>query len=478
MDAAATGAGHTGGMRWLRRSTVDHVPRDPVADVMAETLADVLSMGTVELAYRPSGTPPAVELGPHVASADGAGPDGWDLTVTVRLGEKVGALRAGNEPLAELAAALPVVGLAVASTFRRVRGDEQHLAVPPPFRRAMRDAVAAGLLVRYLEARIDGPVAEGLVAETLEYLVELSSSRVESHDLTHGVVITDALREDPRLAVRYPADVRAAKRAPLLFDGQHAVLLVDEKGRARTELQRHRIDRFGVDPVHPERLSAGARSPEMVESGSLVANATAWVGGIGLYLRGDRSIWTFVDGQPLLVRRSERWRAFPFELAASITRMIGDSTAAHEVVQAAFLISGQPHGAILAIVEGPDALEGVVSDKDRYDLRNEADPLAMRTETRLHHLIDTEDLDARTLARLAGLDGATVLDRDGRLLAYGAVVTSTDSQHEGARTAAARTLSEVALVVLKVSVDGDITVFRDGRAVATLLAGLGESTRG
>jgi DNA integrity scanning protein DisA with diadenylate cyclase activity len=71
--------------------------------------------------------------------------------------------------------------------------------------------------------------------------------------------------------------------------------------------------------------------------------------------------------------------------------------------------------------------------------------------------------------RLATLDGATVLDREGRLLAYGAIVTSADSQHEGARTAAARTLSETAQVVLKVSVDGDITIFRDGTAVTTLL---------
>jgi len=36
-------------------------------------------------------------------------------------------------------------------------------------------------------------------------------------------------------------------------------------------------------------------------------------------------------------------------------------------------------------------------------------------------------------------------------------------------SAAARTLSLTALVVLKVSVDGDITVFREGRAVSTLL---------
>ncbi|MEZ5238974.1 MAG: hypothetical protein R2716_08470 [Microthrixaceae bacterium] len=99
----------------------------------------------------------------------------------------------------------------------------------------------------------------------------------------------------------------------------------------------------------------------------------------------------------------------------------------------------------------------------------------MRPETRLHHLLDTQDLDEFTLARIASLDGATVLDRSGGLLAYAAVVTSSDSQHEGARTAAARTLSHTARVVLKVSVDGDITIFQDGSEVATLL---GRSTLG
>lgn len=38
-----------------------------------------------------------------------------------------------------------------------------------------------------------------------------------------------------------------------------------------------------------------------------------------------------------------------------------------------------------------------------------------------------------------------------------------------ARTAAARTLSRTARVVLKVSVDGDITIFQGGSEVATLL---------
>jgi hypothetical protein len=38
-----------------------------------------------------------------------------------------------------------------------------------------------------------------------------------------------------------------------------------------------------------------------------------------------------------------------------------------------------------------------------------------------------EDLDEQTLARLAGLDGATIVDRDADLLAYGAIVAGSDS---------------------------------------------------
>ncbi len=300
--------------------------------------------------------------------------------------------------------------------------------------------------------------------ETIQFLIELSGSRVESHELTHGVVVADVLVDEPRLKFRYPDDIRAAKRAPLLFDGQRAVLVVDLDGRARTELQRHRF----------QRLAPGARIEEAgnddsLESGSLVAEATAALGGVGFYVRADRSIWTFADGVPLLVRSAEHWTAFPLELTASIENMIGGGPAAALLARAAFMISAQPGGAILAVVEHPADVDGTVSPKDRFDLRDDIDPTAMRPETRLHHLIDADDLDEHTLVRLATLDGATVLDRKGSLVAYGAIVNSADSQHEGARTAAARTLSETALVVLKVSVDGDITIFRGGRALTTLL---------
>ena len=437
---------------------------DHVVDAVADAVAEILPV-SVDVAYSPAGSPAAAPAGgPGIASATGAGPGG-PVTFTVRLADRVSRLITSRErsSLTELLGALPFAAVAAIS---RLPGGRTDRAAPPlgsPFRRAVRDIVAAELLAHYARARLDAPVATDLIADTIGFLIELSGSRVESHELTHGVVITDVLRDTPKLEFAYPADVRAAKRAPLLFDGQRAVLVVDHEGRARTELQRH----------HLNRLTGGAtvqiEEDNLVESGSLVGQATAIVGGLGFFLRADRSIWTFVDGEPLLVRRSDHWTAFPLELTASIEDMIGGGSVAELVVRAALVISARPHGAILAIVDDGAEVEEIVPAKDRYDERGRIEPAAMRPETRRHHLIDAEELDEYTLVRLATLDGATVLNRDGRLLAYGAIVSSADSQHEGARTAAAKTLSEHARVVLKVSVDGDITIFRDGMALTTLL---------
>ena len=443
-------------------TTAAPAPPDPVGDAVADALRDVLFGATVSVTYVPEGSKASTPVRDDgSARAVGPGPPGWDSTITIQLGARVARLlQDGPSALGELLGVLPAAGLRTAAHFRSAAGDGP---VPAATRRAVRDTLAAEILAAYFEDRLGTPPPADLIPEIVDYLIELSGTRVEAHDLTHGVVVTDVLQDTPRLVVRYPDDLRPAKRAPLLFDGQRSVLVVDPHGNARTELQRHRIERLGDGPSHAEP------SDSWSDSGSLVSKVTRAVGGIGFFVRADRSIWTFVGGQPLLVRRGEHWTAFPVELGASIANMIGGGPAAEIVARAAFLISGRPQGAILAVVADAGVLEGSVSVKDRFDLRSDIDPTAMRPETRLHHLLDAEQIDEQTLTRLASLDGATVVDRAGRLLAYGAIVTTSDSEHEGARTSAARTLSHTALVVLKVSADGDITIFRDGDAVTTLL---------
>lgn len=446
-------------------------PTNPVDAVMSDVLAEILFDSRVEISYSPAGTPPGVPgrtLG--TASATAPGPGSWQTSLTVRLPDRVGQVLRTHHggPLSEL---LDVMPAAVLRAVARLRGGFPQTRVPvPAVRRVARDTVAAEILNSYVGSRLNVSEPGDLVAEVIEYLIELSGARIEAKELTHGVVIADALADAPRIEVQYPGDLRSAKRAPLLFDGHRSVLIVDPMGRARTEMQRHRL------PHGDDAPSGSGRSLDVgLANQSLVADTSRILGGIGFLVRRDRSIWTFVDGLPLLVRRAEHWTAFPVALTASLHDLTDGANAAGLIARTAFLASTRPGGAILAIVDEPDDLTGVVPAKDRYDLRNQINVAAMRPETRLHHLIDTENLDEFTLARFASLDGATVVNRSGELLAYAAVVTSSDSQHEGARTAAARSLSHRARVVLKVSIDGDITIFQDGSEVATLL---GRSTLG
>jgi len=463
LGSEADPAGQHAAQGWRRSSTVAEVPPDPVGEAVAESITEILEGAVVELVYSPAGAPaPPEQVGTTTATASGDGPPGWRVTCIVRLeGPLAAVVTPDSTRLVEILRALPSAALQAATRFRGDTGGVQR-PLTPSMRRALRDSLVVEVLAEYAASR-RAPAPTELIAETIEYLIELSGTRVESREVTHGVVITDVFTDQPRLRFDYPADLRAAKRAPLLFDGQRSLLLVDTQGHPRFELQRHRLERLRPG------TALGTLPAEFLESGALVAEATRRLGGLGLFLRADRTIWAFVDGQPLLLRRGAHWTAFPLELTAFIASLIGGGRAAGIVVQASYLISVRGRGAILAIVDSADSLGHIVSPKDRYDLRNQFDRMAMRPETRLHHLIDAEDLDEQTLARLASLDGATIVDRDANLLAYGAIVTSSDSQQEGARTAAAKTLSLTADVVLMVSQDGDITVFHNGAAVATLL---------
>lgn len=463
-------------------------PHDPIGESLRAFVRELLTNAVVELVHTPVGADrpsPAPSDDAVMASASAELVAGWTTTLTVGFGVKT-ASRVESVP--EALRALPQAALRAGARFASMT--ESKLS--PAIERALRDTVVVELLTQHQVVADTGNPGESvtsgervecanstLLADTLEYLIELSGTRVEAHNLTHGVVITDAIAHEPRLRVPYPAGLRDAKRSPLLFDGQRSVLIVDRAGRARTELQAHRLDR-----LHPSSAPLQSVEREFVDSGSLVALATRQLGGIGFFLREDRSIWTFVDGQPLVIRRGEHWTAFPLWLARAIGTRIGGGAAVELIVGAALLVSVKTGGAIFAIVDDADSLGDVVAVKDRYDLRNDSQnndsqnndhgrdhdgDADLRPETKLHHLIDAGDLDTQTLARLGELDGATVLDRNGKLLAYGAIISSSDSEHEGARTAAAKSLSHRALVVLKVSEDGDITVFSDGAAVATLL---------
>jgi hypothetical protein len=71
-----------------------------------------------------------------------------------------------------------------------------------------------------------------------------------------------------------------------------------------------------------------------------------------------------------------------------------------------------------------------------------------------------EDLDRRLRSDLIGLDGACILDKEGKPCAFGAIIQNDSGSSGGGRGAAAKKLSKLGMA-LKISADGYIELYID-----------------
>lgn len=452
--------------------TVDgdgNAPIDPVGIAVAEFLTELLDGLVVELIYTRDGTETGLLVNAlaQTATAHRDGPGDWSTTMIVNIAGGAAELfgtSAIPPQLPDVIAAFPQAALLAADVIGRRSGLDGNV-ITPPIQRALQDSVViemlCGRIAKLSNGDVTGDDVRDVVTATLDELERVAASRVEGDDLSLGVVMRPTLNADRPTHV-FPRDYQM-KRVPLLFDGHSSALVVDAAGRVETEVRRARLD---------QRLST--TEVEAVErfidrfgdlDGSLVASLSNAFGALGFYAHADHSIWICSEGPPLIVKRAGRWRAIPTQaLTEGFAQILSSTTTAQLVVETAVLLALHGHGGILAVAASADDLEGLVQSKDRLDHIE-----AGTAEAAVHDVLDIEDLDTSMLLHLASIDGACVLDRSGHLLAYGAVVTSSDSAGEGARTAAARFLSTELDVVIKVSEDGQISVFKGGEEIGRLL---------
>ena len=354
--------------------------------------------------------------------------------------------------------------------MERLAGDGTVDLDHPSIAKALHDMAIAELLAHRLVARAaavpPGDVG-GVVAGALEYVSDLAATKHEGKPVTHGVVIATDHHgwTGPTPPLDYPGLLAERVRTPLLFDGTHGVLVVSVAGSV--------IRGVGRSDLPPSsRTTTGTDVFEDLTGleGSLTAAASAVFGGIGVYVRPDQSIWVFDSGTPLLIRRTNRWKPIAIAAFARAVAELGltSTQVADRVARAALRCSLSGSGALLAIAPDAEALLGQVPAKDLYSGTSRERPPA--DADALHRLITPDDIASPgALGRLAQLDGATIVDPRGELLAFGAIVRSTDSRAEGARIAAGRALSAHVNVAISVSQDGPITVFHRGEPVLRLL---------
>jgi hypothetical protein len=341
----------------------------------------------------------------------------------------------------------------------------------PSIDRAVHEIVIAEVIADRLERRSETAVdLDALVqttAATLDYFAELAATRIEGTPVTHGVVITtntDRLGSIETNIV-YPGHLPTRKRTPLLFDGTQSTLLVGATGRVL-----HGVDRTTLPTTSATTASLEAFDELPGIDGGLTAAASAAYSGIGIYLRSDRTILIFDNGTLLFIRRSLRWRSIGFESFTRTLTTLGNTSpmVGQRIARAALRLAMQGHGAILAICSESAALAAVTERKDRTPPGATASTGDVDDDlARMLHLPDVAS--AAGLVRLARLDGATIVGVDGHVLAYGAIVRTTASQGEGARAAAARTLSTAVDVAISISHDGPITVYHAGNPHMELL---------
>ena len=152
---------------------------------------------------------------------------------------------------------------------------------------------------------------------------------------------------------------------------------------------------------------------------------------------------------------------------------VGQDEVAERLFQTALNLADDRHGALFVVLRDPArAAPALVAPADRLDL--DAPPTGEALSRR--HLLQlvasrtVTNLDASVLSAVATMDGATVVDGAGRLLAVGAILMHPQLPHaangtvvKGARTTAALRAAQFG-PVLKISEDGVISFF-DGRLV-------------
>ncbi len=278
-------------------------------------------------------------------------------------------------------------------------------------------------------------------------------------------------------APRFNARLTAFKGFHRLCDGVHTLFLIDRHGDL---IRLVGIERWAEMVQGPEPLDTPCPRTYLPH-----AKATRTGGHVCLVLTPSQEIKIFANGILAFSYSDARWRLLdiPAKFAAWKESVANAShpELAQRLFQAALNLSEARKGALFVVLRNPEeSASKLIAATDRiYDEVVADDPedpdnlSPRRTKHALHHVVrgmHLSDLEPAILETIASLDGAVVVDLDGRLLTFGAILRiapealELDRAVQGARTLAGLAASQFG-PVLRVSEDGYITMFLKGRRV-------------
>jgi hypothetical protein len=325
----------------------------------------------------------------------------------------------------------------------------------------------------YAASGVEGmPGTVDRIASIIEMLRVAALSTYENRPISTGILLLggdyDPCRPElGRTRDVTPSDMQALtsiKSFYRLADGVRTVFLADADGRLLDIID---IDRWGRQ-LCPDKIldvpGATAYQPH--------ARATLEQRSVCVVLSPSRDIKVFAEGAEVFSFHSAAWHLLDLKAKYEIwADAVSNPALALRLFQLALDLADAREGALFAVLRDPaEAVPQLVAPANRLDIPFRTDVPGSGTVSRREvlHLLEGRtvvDLDLSVLSTLAALDGAIVVDRDGCLLAAGAILRHPPSEQlehggiiEGARTTAAMAASKFG-PVLKVSEDGEITFY-------------------
>ena len=193
---------------------------------------------------------------------------------------------------------------------------------------------------------------------------------------------------------------------------------------------------------------------------SAIARWTKDEGRIALSLNRLGEILVFRDDQLVFARRSAQWHFLTHEPVIMQMGVPKDYELRQAIYETCLDASFARTGACIGIVKGDyrSKWRSLVSPGDQLDLQSSP---KSQTLSRVISGKKFARLDRRTRQELAAIDGATIVDHNGIILAVGAILKIGGGSSGGGRLAAAKAIGRLGLGI-KVSQDGGISGYRDG----------------
>ena len=303
------------------------------------------------------------------------------------------------------------------------------------------------------------------IARVFDAMRTLAGQTYENKPISFGCILDPGWHSESTEV--FPADFFKFKKYKALTDGFRTGYVVSSSGRL-----------VGlVDLEHTQPALAGTEHHMYPDWAAHVARLSQG-GRCGLCLTRAGDVLVFDEGTLRFAYRFGRWRylnhSHIIDLLRNLARIQHVPQArigrvVKSIYRTALDVSFRRTGGLLVMLRNQNNLRALVRTGDAI-----GDDSRLGVDEELDRALpgDTiQGLPRRVVAELAGLDGAVVIANSGTLLAYGAILQPRRRGRlrgtEGSRTKAAIGASAEGLAI-KISADGDITVYKDGDPVLSV----------